>query len=109
MNRLRAPSCLLFTSVVGLAQTFRPSIPKAWDDSDTTSFELPLARADQSPRYPAAAEYYAMPVREVYRTYQLYVARKEPPGYFDSLLQKEPEFLFDPSSCAVLARAEVRI
>ena len=97
MTRLCVLSCLLVTSVVGNAQIFHPSIPKAWDDSETTSFELPLARADRSPRYPAAAEYYAMPIREVYRTYPFYVAGKEPPGYFESLLQKEPELLFDPS------------
>ena len=89
--------CLVAGSAVGAAQNFHPSIPKAWDDSETTAFELPLARADRSPRYPPAAEYYAMPVREVYRTYPFYVAGKEPPGYFESLLQKEPEILFDPS------------
>jgi hypothetical protein len=84
--------------VVGTAQTFRPSIPRAWDDGETTSFELPLAQADRSPRYPPAKEYYAMPVRPVYRTYPFYTPDKEPAGYWESLQQKEPELLFDPAS-----------
>jgi hypothetical protein len=90
-------SCLSITSVVGNAQTFHPSIPKAWDDSETTSFELPLAQADRSPRYPTAKEYYDMSARPVYRTYPFYAPDKEPAGYRESLQQKEPEVLFDPA------------
>jgi Di-haem oxidoreductase, putative peroxidase len=33
----------------------------------------------------------------VYRTYPFYVPDKEPPGYWESLQQKEPEVLFDPA------------
>jgi mono/diheme cytochrome c family protein len=100
---LNMPKCSLFCSVLAisagavLAQEFRPVIPRAWDDAAVANYELPLARADRSPRYPNAAEYYAMPVREVYRTYPFYSPDKEPPGYFESLLQKEPEILFDAS------------
>ena len=88
---------LAFASTVGTAQEFHASIPKAWDDKETTSFELPLAQADRSPRYPSAKEYYDMPVRPVYRTYPMYAPDKEPPGYWESLQQKEPEILFDPA------------
>ena len=65
-------SCL--SSIISMAQTLHPSIPNAWDDSETKSFELPLVRADRSPKYPSAAEYYATPVRQVYRAYPFYVA-----------------------------------
>src|SRR5262245_57382335 len=84
-------------SEVSTAQEFHPSIPKAWDDSETTSFELPLAQADRSPRYVSAKEYYSMSVRPVYRTYPIYAPDKEPAGYWESLQQKEPEILFDPA------------
>lgn len=97
MTRLCVLSCLSVISVVGTAQTFHPSIPKAWDDSETTSFELPLAQADRSPRYPSAKEYYNLAVRPVYRTYPFYTPDKEPAGYWESLQQKEPEVLFDPA------------
>ena len=89
--------CLAITVAVGAAQEFHPSIPRAWDDSEARSFELPLARADRSPEYPSAKEYYSMAVRPVYRTYPFYAPDKEPPGYWESLQQKEPEVLFDPA------------
>jgi hypothetical protein len=97
VTRAWVMSCLSIISVAGNAQTFHPSIPKAWDDNETTSFELPLAQADRSPRYPSAKEYYDMPVRPVYRTYPFYAPDKEPAGYWESLQQKEPEVLFDPA------------
>src|SRR5215471_5619880 len=86
---------LLWLNVFCSAQVFHPSIPKAWDDNDITGFELPLAQADRSPRYPSAAEYYALPVRPIYRSYPVYTPDKEPRGYWESLQQKEPEIIFD--------------
>jgi hypothetical protein len=92
--------CYLLVTPIAVAQTFHPSIPRAWDDSEITSFELPLAQADRSPRYPSAKEYYALPVRPVYRTYPFYAPEKEPPGYWESLQQKEPEVVFNPKKLA---------
>ncbi len=85
---------LLVVTVCCPAQNFRPAIPKAWDDSETDKFELPLARADRSPRYPSAKQYYEMPVRPVYRTYPFYAPGREPAGYWASLQQVEPEIVF---------------
>jgi hypothetical protein len=97
MTRLPILFYLAVTGAVGTAQEFHPSIPRAWSDSETTSFELPLAQADRSPRYPSAHEYYNMPVRPVYRTYPFYAPDREPAGYWESLQQKEPEVVFDPA------------
>lgn len=97
MTRSSALFLLSITSLVCTAQSFHPSIPKAWDDSETTSFELPLAQADRSPRYPSAKLYYEMAVRPVYRTYPFYIPDKEPAGYWESLQEKEPEVVFDPA------------
>jgi len=89
---------LAFASTVGTAQEFHASIPKAWDDKETTSFELPLAQADRSPRYPSAKEYYDMPVRPVYRTYPMYAPDKEPPGIGNRCNRKSPKFYLIPRS-----------
>jgi hypothetical protein len=89
--------CYLLVTPIAVAQTFHPSIPKAWDDSETTSFELPLAQADRSPRYPSAKEYYSLAVRPIYRTYPFYAPDKEPAGYWESLQQKDPEVVLDPA------------
>jgi len=89
--------CLWFSSFV-FGQPFHPSIPKAWDDTEINRFELPLAQADRSPRYPSAAEYYDLPVRPIYRSYPVYPSNREPVGYWESLLQKEPEIVFDVST-----------
>ncbi len=79
------------------AQEFHPDIPKVWDDNATKDFEVPLAQRDRSPRYMSAEEYYKLKVRPIYRTYPIYLQGQEPPGYLDSLKEKEPEIVFDPA------------
>ncbi|HLY17351.1 MAG TPA: hypothetical protein VKR61_09005 [Bryobacteraceae bacterium] len=84
-------------SGTGRAQDFHPNIPKAWDDQEVERFELPLAQRDRSPRYMTGTEYYALKVRPVYRSYAAYAKGREPAGYLESLKQKDPEIVFDPS------------
>jgi mono/diheme cytochrome c family protein len=81
----------------GTAQEFHPDIPKAWDDKAVADFEMPLAQRDRSPRYMSADEYYKLKVRPIYRSYPMYAPGQEPEGYVESLRQKEPEIIFDPS------------
>lgn len=76
---------------------FHPDIPKVWDDQAVVTMEVPLAQRDRSPRYVTSVEYYALKVRPIYRSYPMYVAGREPKGYLDSLKQKDPEIIFDPS------------
>ncbi len=78
-------------------QDFHPNIPKAWDDKAVEGLEVPLAQRDRSPRYMSAEEYYKLKVRPIYRSYPVYVKGREPAGYRDSLKQKDPEIIFDPS------------
>ena len=59
--------------------------------------ELPLVQRDRSPRYMTSAEYYALTVRPIYRSCPAYAKGREPPGYLDTLKQKDPEIIFDPS------------
>src|SRR6266487_1869777 len=75
--------------------SFHPVIPRAWDDREVASFEVPLAQPERSPRYLSAAEYYALDVLSIYRGYPVYVPGKEPAGYMDRLKQVEPEIAFD--------------
>src|SRR5580704_11790045 len=79
------------------AQEFHPDIPKAWDDESVERLEVPLAQRDRSPRYMSATEYYALKVRPIYRSYPMYAPGREPAGYIESLKQKDPEIIFDPS------------
>jgi hypothetical protein len=74
---------------------FHPNIPRAWDDAAVQSMELPLAQRDRSPRYMTSAEYYALKVRPIYRSYPVYAPGREPAGYLESLKQKDPEIVFD--------------
>jgi hypothetical protein len=82
-------------SAVG--QTFRPEIPRVWDDHDVETFELPLAQRDRSPRHMSSKEYYELKVRPIYRTYPMYAPGREPKGYVEWLKQREPEIVFDPA------------
>jgi hypothetical protein len=88
-----------FLAVAGIAaaQDYHPVIPRAWEDKEVQGFELPLVQRDRSPRYMSAEDYYKLRVRKVYRSYPTYVEGKEPPGYIESLKQKEPEVIFDAS------------
>jgi hypothetical protein len=88
---------ILSLTLTGSAQEFHPDIPKAWDDKAVEALEVPLAQRDRSPRYMRAEEYYKLRVRPIYRSYAVYVNGREPVGYLESLKQKDPEIVFDPS------------
>jgi hypothetical protein len=75
--------------------TFVPIIPKAWDDHDMASLQVPLANASMSPKQISAAYYYSIPVRPIYKSFPVYAPGNEPAGYIDSLKQQNPEVIFD--------------
>jgi len=76
-------------------QPFTPAIPRTWDDEAIKSLEVPLATKTASPKHITADYYYRIPVRPIYRSYPIYHPDHEPPGYWDSLKQKNPEVIFD--------------
>src|SRR5579871_4273933 len=92
-----ASLAMLVAAGTAAPQTFHPEIPRAWDDKAVEDFELPLAQPDRSPRHLTADEYYKLKVRPIYRSYPAYAKGREPEGYLESLKQKEPEIIFDPS------------
>ena len=89
---------VLVLTATAAAQTFHPDIPRAWDDQAVEGFEVPLVERARSPRYMTAAQYYALKVRPIYRSYPAYAKGREPVGYLASLREKEPEIIFDPAT-----------
>jgi len=97
MLRLALVFAILALVCPSRAQEFHPNIPKAWDDKEVESFEVPLAQRDRSPRYMSSEEYYKLKARPIYRTYPAYAKGMEPAGYLDWLKQQEPEVIFNPA------------
>jgi len=85
-------------AAVGRAQVpgsdFHPVIPRAWDDEQIASLELPLANPLGSPKHVSADYYYRIPVRTIYRQYPVYPPGHGPEGYFSWLRQQEPEIVW---------------
>lgn len=73
----------------------KTAVPCLWDDAVMANVELPLATPAFSPKQIKADYYYRIPVRPIYRSYPVYRPDKEPPGYYEALLQREPEILWD--------------
>jgi hypothetical protein len=84
-------------AALGDAQALRPEIPRVWDGEEAERFEVPLALRERSPRYMTSREYSALKVRPICRTCPVYAPGREPAGYIESLKQKEPGIIFDPS------------
>jgi hypothetical protein len=59
--------------------------------------EIPLARAEYSPRHISADFYYRIPVRPIYSSYPVYHPDREPQGYLDWLRQREAFKAWDTS------------
>ena len=90
-TRIVAGTVLALTSNA-FPQKSSSEIPSVWDDKEVARFELPLAQRDRSPRYMTAAEYYALKVRPIYRSYPAYAPGREPIGYRESLKKKNRRF-----------------
>ena len=79
------------------SEIYKPIIPKTWDTDAINSFQLPLADPKISVKLISSSYYYSMPVRPIYKSYDVYRPDREPPGYMDQLKHKKPEVVFDAS------------
>jgi hypothetical protein len=72
-------------------------VPKLWDLKKLKSAHLPLV--DRSIDVEPISEelYYKIPERIAYKTYPMYLPGREPKGYYEWLLQQDPEIVFDAS------------
>lgn len=77
--------------------SFRPAIPRTWDDAAIQTLEVPLAHAQASPVHVSASYYYRIPVRPIYKSYPVYEPSHEPKGYWAWLQNREPVTLWDDS------------
>jgi len=84
-------------SVAAAEERWRPQIPRVWDEAALATLEVPLPYPEASPVHISADEYYAIPAREVYRSYPVHHPDREPDGYWEWLHQQEPEVVFDAS------------
>jgi len=75
--------------------SFKPDIPKSWDDEAIATLEVPLADPVGSPKHVSADYYYRIPVRPIYKSYPIYAPGHEPPGYMDWLKRQEPQVVWD--------------
>ena len=88
--------CLLAATWLS-GQSFKPEIPKVWDDESLRDVELPLAQ--RIPVHHVSSEfYYQIPVRPNLKTYPIYRPDKEPLGYWEWLLQQDPSPAFNPAA-----------
>lgn len=90
-------SLFLLVVLVSYIPAFIPAIPRTWDEEKLATMELPLADSTIKVKHYPAEQYYQLPEMSVYKTYPVYIAGKEPPGYYDWLKQQEPEIVFDAS------------
>ena len=81
----------------GLSVAQQPVIPRTWDTQAIESLQLPLADPRLSTKLISSSYYYSMPVRPIYKSYDVYRPDREPRGYMDELKRKEPEVVFDAS------------
>jgi hypothetical protein len=91
----RMASCGLLLASAGLGAP--QQVPKTWDDAAVAALEVPLVNRAYSPVHISSADYYRLPVRQVFKSYPIYASGKEPPGYIDWLMQREPVIVFDPA------------
>ena len=83
---------------LGALLVMQPAVPRVWEASELTAFELPLVRADRSAKHATPDYYYRLAVRPIYKSYPVYAPGREPAGYMDWLAQQEPAIAFDASA-----------
>jgi hypothetical protein len=89
---------VLFSLCLGQkSKTNRPVIPKTWDLKAMEAFQTRLADPTVSTKLISSTYYYSIPVRPIYKSYDVYRPDREPRGYMDQLKRKEPQVIFDSS------------
>jgi mono/diheme cytochrome c family protein len=84
------------------AHTWRPEIPRVWDEAALAGWATPLAGLGKAPTHLTPAEYYAIP-EENLRSYPLYMPDREPPGYFERVQNAGPQPLIEPDKLVTQA------
>lgn len=105
-RRVRLLMLLLFSAFIafslrdaGHAQkpdaSYKPVIPKTWDEAALADLEVPLADPSHRPQHISADIYYRIPVRPIYKSYPVYHPDKEPHGYREWIGRQKPLVIWD--------------
>jgi hypothetical protein len=107
MTRTSPPVALLLAASIGLAATFvtaqtpagswRPQIPRVWDEAALADWATPLAGLNVRPAHMSAREYYAIP-EENLKSYPVYMPGREPAGYWEQIQRLGPRPLVEPAT-----------
>ena len=79
-----------------LKRSFRPNIPKVWDESALIDWATPVAGLNVRPTHVSQKDYYALPIDNL-RTYPVYYPGREPEGYWEKL----QHYLHDGSAASL--------
>ncbi|HQR06650.1 MAG TPA: hypothetical protein PLN21_07500 [Gemmatales bacterium] len=80
----------------------KTTIPETWDEARLASLQVPLAHAGVSARHVSKEYYTSLPVRPIYKSYDVYRPDLEPKGYLDWLKKLEPEVEWDETKSPAL-------
>jgi len=83
-------------------RTWRPEIPRVWDESELAGWATPLAGLGEAPTHMSPADYYAIPEQNL-RSYPLYMPDREPAGYWERIQSVGPQPLIEPAKLATQA------
>jgi len=72
-----------------------PAIPRTWDEKMLADWATPLASLNARPSHIPAERYYALPVDNL-KTYPVYLAGREPKGYWQMLNTIGPKPMIEP-------------
>jgi mono/diheme cytochrome c family protein len=84
------------------AHTWRPEIPRVWDEAALAGWATPLAGLGKPPTHLTPAEYYSIPEDNL-RSYPLYMPDREPPGYFERVRNAGAQPLIEPDKLVTQA------
>lgn len=91
-------ACVLLLSLRARAadeKSWKPEIPRTWDDSALADWATPLAGLNARPTHISAKDYYSRAIENL-RTYPVYFPGREPAGYWDMLQHIGPKPLIEP-------------
>ena len=72
-------AAVLYGAAASAQATFKPTIPKVWDEAALSDWATPVAGLNVRPAHIPAKEYYSLPV-DNRRTYPVYYPGREPEG-----------------------------
>jgi hypothetical protein len=93
--------CLIIASSTLAAQhekSFRPEIPRVWQQSALEQLEVPVSQPAYSPKAVSEEYYYKIPAAVIYKSYPVYAPGRGPAGYIEKLKHLAPEIAFDPAT-----------